>query len=110
MVRRQLRRAAPDLWGGDVSARSGLRPASGRVPALPWKVTRYGQYGEYEGHAFVTMDPKGIARSVCDGFIDDMEWITDLHNRVIADGWRARLARRLLGIRVQPPVTGEDKP
>lgn len=66
------------------------------VPALPWRCREYGEHGDYEGHAFVTADPKGLARSVCDGFVDDMAWITQLHNAVIADGWRARLARRLL--------------
>ena len=68
------------------------------VPAYEWRSRRYGEYGEYEGHTFVTADPKGLARSVCDGFADDMEWIVRLHNAVIADGWRARLARRLLRI------------
>lgn len=54
------------------------------VPALPWSVRLYGEYGEYPGHAFVTMDPTGVARSVCDGFYDDMQWIVELHNAYIA--------------------------
>lgn len=72
------------------------RPVGSGVPALPWKVTEYGQYGEYDGHAFVTCDPKGLGRSVCDGFLDDMTWIVQLHNAVIANTWRTRIARRLL--------------
>lgn len=76
------------------------REAGSGVPALPWRVRLYGQYGDYEGHAFVTADPTGMGRSVCDGFIDDMEWVVSLHNRVIGNGWRARLARRLLNLRI----------
>ncbi len=69
------------------------------VPGWHWRVSEYGEYGEYEGHAFITADPKGVARSVCDGFVDDMAWIAKLHNGVVAAGWRAWLARRLLNVR-----------
>jgi hypothetical protein len=68
------------------------------VPALPWVMREYGEYGQYEGHAFITADPTGLARSVCDGFHDDMVWVVAIHNKIIDQGWRARLARRLLGV------------
>jgi hypothetical protein len=67
------------------------------VPALPWRVRLHSEdVRHYEGHAFVTADPKGLARSVCDGFVDDMAWIVRAHNALIGRGWRVRLARRLL--------------
>lgn len=80
------------------------REVGSGVPMLLWECKQYfEEYADYEGHAFVTCDPKHLGRSVCDGFIDDMQWITDLHNRVIDTGWRARLARRLLDLRVTQP-------
>lgn len=86
----------------DPSEGAGLvRRAGSGVPTLPWSVRRHAKYvADYDGHAFVTMDPKGVARSVCDGFIDDMEWITSLHNAVIAKGWRGWLVRRLLHVTI----------
>lgn len=90
-------RKEPELSDDEFVPFGPRRPGCG-VPMLEWRCREYGEHGEYEGHAFVTMDPKGIARSVCNGFIDDMEWITLLHNGVIGNGWRARLVRRLLNI------------
>lgn len=67
------------------------------VPALFWRVRLHSKdIRDYEGHAYVTADPKGLARSVCDGFVDDMVWIVQVHNAFIGGGWRARLARHLL--------------
>jgi hypothetical protein len=83
------------------------REVGSGVPMLPWECRRYFEpFAEYEGHAFVTCDPKHLGRSVCDGFVDDMEWITALHNRIIGKSWRARLARRLLDLQVTPAVEG----
>lgn len=67
------------------------------VPALPWRLRLHcDDVKHYEGHAFITADPKGLGRSVCDGFVDDMAWIAQMHNALIIVGWRVRLARRLL--------------
>lgn len=72
------------------------------VPALPWKLSLHSKdVRHYEGHAYVTADPKGLGRSVCDGFVDDMAWIAQMHNALIVVGWRTRLARRLLRL---PPL------
>lgn len=69
------------------------------VPALPWRLRLHcDDVKHYEGHAFITADPKGLARSVCEGFVDDMAWIAQAHNALIIDSWRTRLARRLLGL------------
>ena len=101
--------------GGAVTERQPLAKVStsrlvgSGVPVLPWAVREYGEYGEYEGHAFVTADPKGLARSVCDGFIDDMAWVVALHNAVLSDGWRSRLARRLLKVTLAAPMKEADR-
>jgi hypothetical protein len=71
-------------------------PGSG-VPAVPWQVDLYADaYAEYPGQAYITADPAGVGRSVCEGFIDDMAWIALLHNEVLRQDWRARLAYWLL--------------
>ena len=38
------------------------RPVGSGVPLYEWVAHRYGEYGEYPGHTFVTADPKRLAR------------------------------------------------
>lgn len=79
------------------------------VPALPWRLRMYAKdVKHYEGHAFVTADPMGLCRSVCDGFVDDMAWIVQAHNALIGRGWRVRLARRLLRLPLAH-IDGQDR-
>jgi hypothetical protein len=79
------------------------------VPALPWRLRLHcDDVKHYDGHAFITADPKGLARSVCEGFVDDMAWIAQAHNALIIQGWRTRLARRLLGLPRLPRLRHND--
>lgn len=58
-----------------VNVGAGLSPA-------PWRVRLHSEdVRHYEGHAYITSDPKGLGRSVCDGHIDDMAWIADARNK-----------------------------